>query len=260
MKSLSIKQIKIARQHALKNADNLVKEAEALFNIGSYPRVVFLSHIAGEEIAKHIMLTSTLVKLIAGKNINWKKFWKRLTSHKEKLELILFMEDTYFDKPFPDNLEEYFEDLREQAKKIDYFKQMSLYCDFAEEIALSPSELIDKETAKNALGWAKGRIRFFTTMENEFQKREILDKLTENTIKEFVKKLKSDTWFVGGASLLNEFLKNGLVDEFIITIFPLLLGEGIPLFRDDGYEKNLSLIDVKSYDSGVVQLSYQTKV
>ena len=79
-------------------------------------------------------------------------------------------------------------------------------------------------------------------------------------VKEFVKKLKSDTWLVGGASLLNEFLKNGLVDKFIITIIPVLLGEGIPLFKGDSNEKNLRLIDVKSYDSGVVQLSYQTKV
>lgn len=195
MKSLSLEQIKIARQNALKNANSLVKEAEALFNIGSYPRVVFLSHIAGEEIAKHIMLTSTLVRLIAGKGINWKKFWKRLTSHKEKLELVLFMEDTYLDKPSQDNLEKYFEDLREQAKKIDRFKQKSLYCDFTEEIPHSPSELIDKEIAKNALGWAKGRIRFFTTMENEFQKREILDKLTEKTIKELAKKIGVEIFF-----------------------------------------------------------------
>lgn len=79
-------------------------------------------------------------------------------------------------------------------------------------------------------------------------------------IKDFVKKLESDTWLVGGASLLNEFLKNGLVDKFIITIFPVLLGEGIPLFKGDSNEENLILVDVKSYDSGVVQLSYQKNV
>ena len=46
--------------------------------------------------------------------------------------------------------------------------------------------------------------------------------------------------------------------EFIITIIPVLLGEGIPLFKGDSIEKNLRLLNVKSYESGVVQLSYQT--
>lgn len=188
MKSLSLEQIKIARQQALKNADNLVKDAEALFNIGSYPRVVFLSHVAGEEIAKHIMLTSTLVRLIAGKNICWEKFWKRLTSHKKKLELISLMEDIYLDKVVTDNLDEYFKELREQVKKIDLYKQKSLYSDFTKGISHSPNELIDKVIAKNALVWAKGRVRFFTQIENKFQKEKILDKITEKSIQEFINK------------------------------------------------------------------------
>lgn len=77
-------------------------------------------------------------------------------------------------------------------------------------------------------------------------------------VKEFSKKLNNNTWMVGGASIFNEFLKNDLVDEFIITIIPILLGEGIPLFNE-GIEINLRLIDVKSYDSGVIQVHYNKK-
>jgi hypothetical protein len=102
------------------------------------------------------------------------------------------MDDIYHDKVVTDNLDEYFKELREQVKKIDLYKQKTLYCDFTEEIPHSPSELVDKEIAKNALGWAKERIRFFTTMENEFQKRKILDKLTEKSIQEFINKFGID--------------------------------------------------------------------
>ena len=99
---------------------------------------------------------------------------------------------------------------------------------------------------------------FVFSTEPKAQKKNVT--FVQEDVKEFVKKLESDTWLVGGASLLNEFLKNGLVDRFIITIIPVLLGEGIPLFKGNSNEKFLRLVDVKSYDSGVVQLSYQTKV
>lgn len=76
-------------------------------------------------------------------------------------------------------------------------------------------------------------------------------------VKEFVKTIKNDTWMLGGASIFNEFLKNNLVDEFIITIIPILLGEGIPLFKEYGVEKKLILVNTKSYSSGVVQVHYK---
>jgi len=76
-------------------------------------------------------------------------------------------------------------------------------------------------------------------------------------VKEFVKKLESNTFLVGGADLIKEFLKNNLIDEFIITIIPIVLGEGIPLFAKSCGKHKLKLLNTKSYDSGVVQLHYQ---
>ena len=63
-------------------------------------------------------------------------------------------------------------------------------------------------------------------------------------------------WLVGGADIANEFLKNKLVNEFIITIIPEVLGEGIPLFTKGCYEHKLKLQTSQSFDSGVVQLHY----
>ena len=66
-------------------------------------------------------------------------------------------------------------------------------------------------------------------------------------------------WLVGGASIVDEFLKSDLIDEFIITIIPILLGDGIPLFKGRSNEKKLKLIDAKTFDSGLVQLRYKRK-
>ena len=78
-------------------------------------------------------------------------------------------------------------------------------------------------------------------------------------VKEFVQSLEDDEniWLVGGADIAKEFLKNNLVDEYIVTIIPTMLGEGIPLFGENYGEHKLKLLNVKSFDCGVVQLHYQ---
>ena len=82
-------------------------------------------------------------------------------------------------------------------------------------------------------------------------------------VKKFVNELNlkngKNIWLVGGASIIDEFLKLDLIDEFIISIIPILLGEGIPLFKGDNVESQLKLLNVKSYDSGLVQVHYERK-
>jgi len=79
-------------------------------------------------------------------------------------------------------------------------------------------------------------------------------------VKDFLHGLRTDDniWLVGGAEIIKEFLKNNLIDEFIINVIPVVLGEGIPLFGEGCGEHKLKLQNIKSYDSGVVQLSYQS--
>jgi len=78
-------------------------------------------------------------------------------------------------------------------------------------------------------------------------------------VKDFLNGLSNDEniWLVGGAEIVKEFLKNNLIDEFIITVIPTVLGEGIPLFAEGCGEYKLKLQNIKAFDSGAVQLSYQ---
>ena len=64
-------------------------------------------------------------------------------------------------------------------------------------------------------------------------------------------------WLVGGANISKEFFKKKLIDEFIFTIIPIVLGEGISLFGEEFREHQLKLLNTKTFDSGVVQLHYQ---
>ncbi|MBY0595719.1 dihydrofolate reductase family protein [Bacillus bingmayongensis] len=78
----------------------------------------------------------------------------------------------------------------------------------------------------------------------------------------FTKKLKeqkgSKIWMVGGAGILDAFIKEDLIDEYIITVSPHILGSGIPLFKEKNPQIDLILIDTKRFGQ-FVQLHYKVK-
>ncbi|MCP1146432.1 dihydrofolate reductase family protein [Lysinibacillus endophyticus] len=80
---------------------------------------------------------------------------------------------------------------------------------------------------------------------------------------EEVNKLKclpgKDIWLYGGANLITSFIQHGLVDEFRLSIHPVVLGEGKPLFVDIQNRLNLKLVKSNTFSSGVVQLIYHLK-
>lgn len=65
-----------------------------------------------------------------------------------------------------------------------------------------------------------------------------------------------DIWLFGGASLVSFFMKEDLIDELILSVHPVLLGSGKPLFENLNKRKQLKLTNSITYDSGLVQLFY----
>lgn len=66
-----------------------------------------------------------------------------------------------------------------------------------------------------------------------------------------------DIYCDGGAEIANELMKNSLIDEFIISVIPVLLGDGIKLFNDGRPEQRLKLIFAKQFEKGLTQLHYK---
>lgn len=99
----------------------------------------------------------------------------------------------------------------------------------------------------------------FSRQENEdtedvkFIKEDIID---------FTNKLKNEEgkniWIVGGGDLLHSFIKEKLVDEFIITIAPTIIGEGVPLFKEDEYQLELYLKGTRCFNQ-FVELHYKRR-
>ncbi len=83
--------------------------------------------------------------------------------------------------------------------------------------------------------------------------------INDNILEE-VNKLKNkpgkDIWLYGGASLITTFINLGLVDEFRLSVHPVILGEGKPLFIGIKQRLNLKMVNTRTFSSGVVQLIY----
>ena len=79
-----------------------------------------------------------------------------------------------------------------------------------------------------------------------------------------VQKLKSEVgkniYCDGGAEIVNELLKNKLIDELIISIIPVLLGNGKRLFADGRQEQTLKLLQVETFETGLTKLHYKCEV
>lgn len=65
-----------------------------------------------------------------------------------------------------------------------------------------------------------------------------------------------DVLVAGSASLVRQLASRGLVDEFRLMVFPIVLGHGKRLFADISGTPVLKLADSRALDSGTVILTY----
>jgi dihydrofolate reductase len=87
--------------------------------------------------------------------------------------------------------------------------------------------------------------------------------LVSANIVDFVGGLKveagKDIYLCGGAELAGTLFAEGLVDEIVLKLNPVLFGSGVPLFSGPIRQSALELADSKVYGNGVVLLRYLVK-
>lgn len=80
-------------------------------------------------------------------------------------------------------------------------------------------------------------------------------------IKAFISTLKKtagkDIFLIGGSQIIAEFLELELVDEIILSIAPVLIGKGIPLFTGNYIEQRYKLDQIRQYNE-LVQIHYKS--
>ena len=76
-------------------------------------------------------------------------------------------------------------------------------------------------------------------------------------IMEIKKQKGKDIWLYGGANLIRSFIQLGLIDRYRISVHPVALGSGKPLFENLKERLTLKLTETNRFSSGVVQLVYK---
>jgi len=60
----------------------------------------------------------------------------------------------------------------------------------------------------------------------------------------------------GGSALNSAFMKENLIDEIILNFEPTIIGNGVPLFAEDDFERRLTLVEAVKISAEILQVRY----
>ena len=82
-------------------------------------------------------------------------------------------------------------------------------------------------------------------------------------VSDFARRLRAapgkDIWIMGGGGLIASFLDAGEIDEFVIGVIPIFIGEGVPLIAPRRRTVPLKLVSSQEFQDGVVHLHYRVE-
>ena len=106
--------------------------------------------------------------------------------------------------------------------------------------------------------WAyKGLTSYIITHRDLTSTDEIIvtNKNSCDIVNELKQKDGKGIWICGGASIVHQLIEADLIDEYYISVIPIILGSGIRLFRETEKELRLNLVRTQMYN-GIVDLVY----
>jgi dihydrofolate reductase len=127
--------------------------------------------------------------------------------------------------------------------------------------------IIGRRTYEQALGFGEWPYEGVTTVVMSRQSPDVPeDKAIEiynGDLTVLLQRLKGQTdkdiWLVGGSEVAAAFWRADLIDRLILTIIPVMLGGGVPLFRGGEPPRVLALDGVTPYPNGLMQLRYRVQ-
>ncbi|WP_160724955.1 dihydrofolate reductase family protein [Bacillus sp. USDA818B3_A] len=124
-----------------------------------------------------------------------------------------------------------------------------------------PSDPSASQHERNHAEWIEKteKIVFSTTLEKvEWNNSRLVKENVEEEIKNLKQQPGKDMVILGSPGLAHYLMQLDLIDEYKITVSPVLIGSGLPLFQGLMERVNLKLIENKTFDSGAIALVYQT--
>ena len=97
---------------------------------------------------------------------------------------------------------------------------------------------------------------FSTTLDKVKDGATLIKGDIKNEVEKIKKEKGKEIWLFGGAGLTTSLMNYGLVDELSLAVHPILLGNGKPLFNNIKDKIKLTLVNTKTYSTGLVCLTY----
>lgn len=126
-----------------------------------------------------------------------------------------------------------------------------------------PSMLSNPEASEHERNHAKWiekteKIVFSTTLDKvEWNNSRLVKDHVEEEINRLKQKQGKDMVILGSPRFAHYLMQLDLIDEYKITVSPVLIGSGLPLFQGIQEKTNLKLIENKTFASGAIGLHYQ---
>jgi dihydrofolate reductase len=126
--------------------------------------------------------------------------------------------------------------------------------------------ILGRKTYEEILGfdveWPYGNsLSYVVTKDKSFkiktEKTEIVTSIDRKFIQYLKNHSKKDIWLVGGGKLISRFLELDAINEMILSIIPIILGKGIPLFPYGSSETRFRFVKSDTYNTGIVNLFYE---
>jgi dihydrofolate reductase len=107
---------------------------------------------------------------------------------------------------------------------------------------------------------AANKVVFSKTLEKaEWQNTTLLKGNFQTEVMKLKEQPGQDISVVGSLSVTHELMRLNLIDEYRINVNPVVLGQGLPFFKDVQSKLELKLVNAKTYNVGVVALRYVKK-
>ncbi len=165
--------------------------------------------------------------------------------------------DEGFDWSAPD--EEVFRLATDEIREVDvHLIGRRLYETMLYWETVDQNPTLDYSTLEFAAIWkALPKVVFSTTLSEV----EGNSRLASGNVAEEIGRLRAEPGerdiAIGGATLAAEAAALGLIDEYRIRVYPVLVGGGTPFFPQRKQRVDLELVDSRTFDSGVVYLRYR---
>ena len=99
-----------------------------------------------------------------------------------------------------------------------------------------------------------------TLQKTEWQNSILLKGDVTETVAELKEEAGKDIYMFGSGDLCQTFMQHNLIDEYLLMIHPLVLGDGKKLFRQGGPKQDLEVLKSKANKDGVLVVTYKVKL